>query len=72
MQGASLEALRLPGVGPVGVDDPAFVHRMGTFARTHERWELVAYYQSKPGSVFDLATKPASQTAYRQTIATLP
>jgi hypothetical protein len=54
-----------------GIDDPDFVRRMASFVRTHGRVQLVVYFQSRAGSVFDLATKPRSRAAYREAIATL-
>jgi hypothetical protein len=33
--------------------------------------EFIAYFAGKPGSVFDLATKPASLAAYRTLITPL-
>jgi len=54
-----------------GIDDPGFVRAMGKFARTHGRLELLAYFESAGGSVFDLATKPRSRAAYRTVITTL-
>ena len=60
-----------PEWGPWGMDDPVFVYRMAKFVRTHKRVELIAYFQSKPGSIFDLASKPRSLAAYRKAIAPL-
>ncbi len=60
-----------PEWGLWGVDDPVFVKTMGTFVRTHKRTEMLAYFDAVPGSVFDLATKPASRAAYRQYITSL-
>lgn len=60
-----------PEWGLWGIDDPAFVRKMGAFVRTHRRTELLAYYESVPGSVFDLATKPASRAAYRKYVTSL-
>lgn len=54
-----------------GIDDPSFVERMATFARTHPRLELLAYYSGGPGSEFDLASKPRSRAAYRKLITPL-
>jgi len=54
-----------------GVDDPAFVERMATFVRTHPRLEFLAYYSGRPGSPWDLATKPRSRAAYRRLITPL-
>ena len=44
---------------------------MGEFVRTYRRTEMLAYFESVPGSIFDLATKPASKAAYRQYITPL-
>jgi len=60
-----------PEWGLWGIDDPAFVKKMGQFVRTHPRTEMLAYFESVPGSIFDLATKPQSKAAYRQVITTL-
>lgn len=61
----------IPEWGLWGIDDPAFIRKMGAFARTHPRLELLAYFESVPGSVFDLATKPKSRAAYRAVISSL-
>jgi hypothetical protein len=60
-----------PEWGLWGVDDPAFVRDMAKWVRTHRRMEFIAYFAGKPGSVFDLATKPASRAAYRALITPL-
>jgi hypothetical protein len=44
---------------------------MADWMHTHRRTELVAYYEGRAGSVFDLATEPASLKAYRKLIAPL-
>jgi hypothetical protein len=54
-----------------GIDDPSFVRQMGTFARTHRRVVLLAWFNGRPGSVFDLHTKPSSAAAYRKYISPL-
>ena len=54
-----------------GIDDPAFVERMAAFVQTHPRVELVAYFDSKPGSTWDLESKPRSLRAYRRAITPL-
>jgi hypothetical protein len=54
-----------------GIDDPAFVERMAAFAETHRRLEFLAYFNSKPGSIWDLASKPKSRAAYRRVITPL-
>jgi glycosyl hydrolase family 26 len=60
-----------PEWGNWGVDDPSFIRRMGKFVRQHRRVEMLAYFDSKPGSVFDLGSKPASRAAYRRYITPL-
>lgn len=51
-----------------GFDDPGFVAAMATFVRTHPRVVLLAYYNGRPGSPFDIAGQPRSRAAYRQLI----
>jgi len=60
-----------PEWGLWGIDDPAFVKKMADFVRTHKRTEMLAYFESVPGSIFDLQTKPLSKTAYRRYITPL-
>jgi hypothetical protein len=60
-----------PEWGLWGLDDPAFVKHMGGWARTHRRLELLSWFESRPGSIFDLATKPQSRAAYRRYITPL-
>ena len=54
-----------------GTDDPSFVRHMGTFARTHRRLVLLAFFNGKPGSIWDLHHKPRSAAAYRKYISPL-
>jgi len=54
-----------------GIDDPAYVERMASFVKTHPRMELLSYFNSKPGSLWDLASKPRSRAAYRRLITPL-
>jgi len=54
-----------------GIDDPAYVERMAAFVRSHGRIEFLSYFSSKPGSLWDLATKPRSRAAYRHAITPL-
>jgi hypothetical protein len=54
-----------------GFDDPAFVRTMATWVKQHRRVEFISYYSGRPGSVFDLASKPASRAAYRTLITPL-
>jgi hypothetical protein len=54
-----------------GTDDPSFVRQMGSFARTHRRLVLLAFFNGKPGSIWDLHHKPRSAAAYRKYISPL-
>jgi hypothetical protein len=54
-----------------GFDDPGFVARMADFVRTHRRVELLAYYNGRPGSPWDIAAQPQSRAAYRRLIVPL-
>jgi hypothetical protein len=54
-----------------GFDDPAFVRAMATFVRRHPRVEFISYFSGNAGSVWDLASKPASRAAYRASIVPL-
>jgi hypothetical protein len=54
-----------------GVDDANFVGRMAAFLRSHPRVVVANYYSGKPGSVFDLGSKPRSLAAYRSLITPL-
>ena len=61
----------VPEWGLWGIDDPAFVKRMGGWVKTHYRVQLLSWFESRPGSIFDLATKPRSRAAYRRWITPL-
>jgi hypothetical protein len=54
-----------------GFDDPGFIATMARFAQTHRRLQLLAYYNGRPGSPFDIADQPRSRAAYRRLIAPL-
>lgn len=54
-----------------GIDDPAFVRRMAAFLIFHRRIVLATYYSGRPGSTFDLQSKPRSLAAYRAAITPL-
>ena len=60
-----------PEWGLWGFDDPAFVRAMATFVKQHRRVEFISYFSGTAGSVWDLATKPASRAAYRSLITPL-
>ena len=65
------KAFSFPEWGVWGFDDPQFIRDMAKWVRTHRRTEFIAYYSGRPGSVFDLASKPASRAAYRSLITPL-
>ena len=65
------KAYAFPEWGLWGVDDPSFVQHMARWARTHRRVELLAWYESRAGSIFDLGSKPRSRAAYRRYITPL-
>jgi hypothetical protein len=44
---------------------------MAKWVRQHRRVEFVSYFSGRPGSIWDLATKPASRSAYRALITPL-
>jgi hypothetical protein len=54
-----------------GFDDPGFITSMASFVRTHRRTELLAYYNGRPGSPWDIARQPRSRAAYRQLVVPL-
>lgn len=60
-----------PEWGLYTVDDPKFVEKMASFVKSHPRVELVSYFDSNPGSIWDLASKPKALAAYRRLIAPL-
>lgn len=60
-----------PEWGLWGFDDPAFVRDMAKWLRSHKRVEFAAYYSGRPGSIWDLASKPGSRAAYRAVITPL-
>jgi len=39
--------------------------------RQHRRMEFIAYFSGRPGSIWDLASKPLSRAAYRTLITPL-
>jgi hypothetical protein len=65
------KAFAFPEWGVWGFDDPKFIGAMAKFVRSHKRTEFIAYYSGRPGSVFDLASKPRSRAAYRSLITPL-
>ena len=60
-----------PEWGLWGFDDAAFVRAMARFVHLHHRVEFISYFAGEAGSVWDLATKPASRAAYRLLITPL-
>jgi hypothetical protein len=65
------KAFAFPEWGLWGFDDPQFVRDMAKWVHTHGRTEFIAYFSGKPGSVWDLATKPRSRALYRALITPL-
>jgi hypothetical protein len=51
-----------------GFDDAGFVTRMAGFVRTHRRVTLLAYFNGRPGSPWDISGQPGSRAAYRRLI----
>jgi hypothetical protein len=60
-----------PEWGLWGFDDAQFIRDMAKWLRSHPRVEFAAYFSGKPGSVWDLASKPQSRAAYRALITPL-
>jgi hypothetical protein len=60
----------VPEWGLFGVDDPTFVQHMCDFLKSHVT-EMEAFYESKPGSIFDLGDKPLSRGVYKRCITPL-
>ena len=54
-----------------GFDEPAFVSRMADFVKKHRRVEMLAYYNGRPGSPWDIAAQPLSRASYRRLIVPL-
>jgi hypothetical protein len=61
----------IPEWGLWNLDDPAFVTQMGAFLKAHPRTVIASYYSGRPGSIFDLASKPRSLAEYRRAITPL-
>lgn len=61
-----------PEWGLWGVDDPSFIRAMASFVHTHPRTQMISYFNGKPGSIWDIRSKPRSLALYRQLISTLP
>ena len=60
-RGSTASRSRCPEAGLTDNDDPAFVNRLCTFVNTRPATELFAYYESKPGSRWDMGNKPQSR-----------
>lgn len=52
----------------MSVDDAGFVKKVCQFLKTHKRARLAAYYDARPGSPFDLGSKPGARAEYRRCI----
>lgn len=60
-----------PEWGLWAIDDPGFVRTMGSFLRSHPRTVLASYFNTGPGSIWDLSSKPRSRAAFRRYIVPL-
>jgi hypothetical protein len=60
-----------PEFGLWGFDDPQFIRDMAKWVRQHRRVEFISYFSGRSGSIWDLAMKPASRSAYRALITPL-
>ena len=60
----------LPEFG-LSIDDPGFVRKICAFLKTRPRTKLAAYYDARPGSPYDLGSKPGARAAYRRCITPL-
>jgi hypothetical protein len=60
-----------PEWGLWGIDDPPFIAHMARFVKTHRRVELLSWFESRAGSIFDLGSKARSRAAYRRLIVPL-
>jgi hypothetical protein len=58
----------IPEWGLFSIDDPVFVQHMCTFLDTHRTSEVAVFYESRAGSIFDLASKPKSRETYSRCI----
>ena len=61
----------VPEWGLSQVDDPTFVQHMCTFLKTHDATEVAVFYESRPGSRYDLESKPKSRGVYRECLTPL-
>jgi PKD repeat protein len=61
----------VPEWGLSQVDDPAFVQHMCTFLKSHAPTEVAVFYESRPGSRYDLESKPKSRAVYRECVTPL-
>ena len=55
----------------LSIDDPGFVRKICAFLKTRPRTKLAAYYDARPGSPYDLGSKPAARAEYRRCITPL-
>jgi len=61
----------IPEWGLTGVDDPGFVSDMCDFLKSHGATESALFYESRPGSRWDLAVKPRSRAIYQSCVTPL-
>jgi hypothetical protein len=58
-------------MGPLHGRRRKFIEKMASFVNSHSRVELVSYFDSNPGSIWDLASKPRALAAYKRLISPL-
>lgn len=58
----------LPEWGLDGIDDSGFIRTICAFLKNRPRTRLAAYYESKPGSPYDIGPRRESRKAYRECI----
>jgi beta-mannanase len=61
----------IPEWGLWGIDDPSYVFQIAAFIKTHRRLEMISYFNSQHGSIWDLGSKPRSLAAFRKAITPL-
>ena len=52
----------------LSVDDPGFVRKICRFLATASRTRLAVFYDARPGSPYDLGSKPGARAEYRRCI----
>jgi hypothetical protein len=61
----------IPEFGLTDFDSPAAVRHLCSFLKDRPRTEVALYFNSKPGSRYDLGSKPLGRAAYRACVTPL-